>query len=83
MSNMVYQGTVFGPGLWNPYYADTHKAIAQAGYQESKLHKWGRANGVVFDPQKEHEVIVSHVAPVGDLFKILGIDAISSCACEG
>eukprot|EP00959_Pyramimonas_sp_CCMP1952_P028195 591711-Pyramimonas_sp.AAC.1 len=31
---MVYQGTVFGPGLWNPYYADARKVIAQAGYQE-------------------------------------------------
>ncbi len=31
---MVYQGTVFGPGLWNVYYGDSRAAIQACGFKE-------------------------------------------------
>ena len=34
MNNMIYQGTVWGPFLWNCYYADSKNAIRQAGCTE-------------------------------------------------
>ena len=34
MANMVYQGTVFGPSLWNKFYADARDPIASSGFQE-------------------------------------------------
>ena len=34
MSNMVYQGTVFGPSLWNEFYSDARDPIANIGFQE-------------------------------------------------
>jgi hypothetical protein len=30
LSNMVFQGTVLGPPLWNCYYEDAHKAVLEA-----------------------------------------------------
>ena len=41
-------------------------------YQQ-ELDKWGRANQVAFDPKKESTHCVSHVAPKGEDFKILGV----------
>eukprot|EP00969_Alexandrium_andersonii_P088392 3898298-Alexandrium_andersonii.AAC.1 len=35
MSNMVYQGTVFGAPLWNLFFSDARKAIVSAGFTES------------------------------------------------
>ena len=32
MQNMVYQGTVWGPPLWNIYYRDVKLAIAANGF---------------------------------------------------
>ena len=122
MSNMVYQGTVFGPSLWNEFYADARDPIMCSGFQEvvfaddlnafklfansvpdpvlfshlggcqQELHKWGRANGVSFEPAKESFHILSHRSPAGENFKLLGIvfdckllmhEAISTCSCEG
>ena len=40
---------------------------------QRELHKWGRANQVAFDPKKESTHCVSHVAPEGEDFKILGV----------
>eukprot|EP00969_Alexandrium_andersonii_P030503 1330548-Alexandrium_andersonii.AAC.1 len=34
MSNMVFQGTVFGPPLWNIFFADAHLAIESAFVRE-------------------------------------------------
>ena len=34
LSNMVFQGTVFGPVLWNLFYADSREAISAAGFEE-------------------------------------------------
>ena len=34
MLNMVYQGTVWGPPLWNCFYADARKPIATKGFTE-------------------------------------------------
>ena len=34
MSNMVYQGTVLGPPLWNIFYADSKDNIQDCGYTE-------------------------------------------------
>ena len=33
-SNMVYQGTVLGPPLWNVYYADAALAVNLIGFLE-------------------------------------------------
>ena len=32
--NMVYQGTVLGPPLWNVYYADAAVAVNMIGFLE-------------------------------------------------
>ena len=34
ISNMVYQGTVLGPPLWNVYYADAALAVNLIGFLE-------------------------------------------------
>ena len=36
------------------------------------LHRWGNANGVLFDPGKEHFAIVDSTRPYGKPFEILG-----------
>ena len=104
MTNMVYQGTVWGPCLWNCYFADARFAIRDAGFIEivyaddlnafkmfgnwqdnemimnelidvqRELHHWGAANRVVFDASKEHHIILSRTDPLGDDFRLLGIE---------
>ena len=37
LSNMVFQGTVLGPPLWNVFYNDASQAIVQAGFTETKF----------------------------------------------
>ena len=37
-----------------------------------KVHSWGRANRVIFDPLKEHAIILHSVQGEGDPFKLLG-----------
>ena len=103
LRNMVYQGTVWGPWLWNVFYEDARLAVQEALFEEivyaddlnafrestlrvpnrvlfsptkrcqQRLHTWGRANQVQFDPDKESHHVVSHVTPEGSDFKILGI----------
>ena len=34
LANMVFQGTVLGPPLWNVYYADAKAAVNACGFQE-------------------------------------------------
>ena len=34
LENMVFQGTVWGPPLWNAFYADSKRPIRKAGFQE-------------------------------------------------
>ena len=48
--------------------------MAEAKTCQKELHKWGRANQVQFDPGKESIHVVSHHAPAGNNFKILGLD---------
>ena len=35
LRNMVFQGTTWGPPLWNCYYEDARKAVLQAGFTDS------------------------------------------------
>ena len=40
---------------------------------QHKLHRWGEANSVTFDPSKESKHVLSRTDPAGGDFKILGI----------
>ena len=103
LSNMVCQGTVTGPMLWNFFFEDARKALNEYLFEEVayaddlngyrifpsatsdesiersikncqlELHKWGRANQVVFDPAKASGHILSLTNAVGENFKTLGI----------
>ena len=33
LRNMVFQGTVWGPDLWNTYYSDVSKAVEENDFQ--------------------------------------------------
>ena len=57
-----------------PMATPTAVLIAEAKTCQNGLHKWGRANQVQFDPGKESIHVVSHHAPAGNNFKILGVD---------
>ena len=35
LENMVFQGTVLGPDLWNIFYEDAKEAISEMHYEES------------------------------------------------
>jgi len=89
MQDMVYQGTVLGPILWNLFFGDALHAIRMLKFMESvfaddlhacrsydvkipnrslldstkrcqaRLHEWGRANQVEFEPTKESITILS------------------------
>ncbi len=102
-TDMIFQGTVWGPWLWNNFYEDARIAINEALFQEivyaddlnafrefllrtpnadvfcattscqRELHAWGRAGQVAFDAGKASHHVVSHVAPEGPNFKILGV----------
>eukprot|EP00972_Heterocapsa_arctica_P056509 8339461-Heterocapsa_arctica.AAC.1 len=80
---MVFQGTVWGPPLWNAFFEDARVPINACGFNEivyaddlnafrpfplavsnevvldhvarcqQRLHTWGEANSVDFDPGKE------------------------------
>ena len=101
--NMVYQGTVLGPPLWNIYYADAALAVKVHDFLEiifaddlncfkdfglstsnlelhtemrqcqGELHKWGRANQVVFDPSKESMHVLALHGGEGPNFRLLGV----------
>ena len=34
LENMVFQGTVWGPTLWNVYYEDAAKPVTESGFTE-------------------------------------------------
>ena len=102
MQDMVYQGTVLGPILWNLFFGDALHAIRMLKFMESvfaddlhacrsydvkipnrslldstkrcqaRLHEWGRANQVEFEPTKESITILSRATLYGDNFKSLG-----------
>ena len=121
LSDMVFQGTVLGPPLWNVFYEDARIAVDSHNFEEvvyaddfncfrlfdrgvpnfilleearhcqKSLHAWGHANQVCFDPGKEHIGILSMTEPVGDNFKLLGVEfdpklrmngAISACVVD-
>ena len=103
LSNMVFQGTVLGPILWNLFFADAQRPIRDSGFSDiifaddlnayreyasdvdnedimaacdvcqEKLHRWGEANSVAFDPAKETKHVLSRTNPSGEGFKILGV----------
>jgi hypothetical protein len=103
LKNPVYQGTVWGPPLWNVFYEDARHTVNDKGFTErifaddlncfkafdrqdssesvmrdllscqSSLHKWGRANQVSFDSDKESFHILHHKDAVGDDFRMLGV----------
>merc|ERR1739847_43213 len=35
LRNMVYQGTVLGPPLWNSFFADARFPVQQAGFKDT------------------------------------------------
>ena len=35
LTNMVYQGTVWGPPLWNVYFEDSRHAVNQCGFEDA------------------------------------------------
>jgi len=108
MSDMIFQGTVLGPPLWNIFFQDASIPIRQSSCEvivyaddlnalrvfpastsdaavlgrlrscQTKLHAWGSANQVSFDPSKESFHILSRLygerAAVGPNFRALGID---------
>ena len=103
LEHMVFQGTVWGPTLWNVYYEDAAKPVTESGFTEvvfaddlnafkevpaktpneealqeakdcqTKLHRWGSANQVSFDPTKESFQVLSPKEPEGEGFKLLGV----------
>ena len=103
LSRPVFQGTVWGPPLWNTHYADSKRPIRKSGFQEivfaddlnawkkfeagshhvsmmtamtecqRELHRWGEANQVSFDREKEGMYILNRKNPRGNGFKLLGI----------
>ena len=121
LSNMVFQGTVWGPCLWNAFFGDSVWAVRFEGFDvivfaddlnafkeyplntlvetivaamrrcQLELHKWGAANQAVFDAGKEHMAILSHIQPMGEKFRLLGVpfdtrlsmsQAINECVAE-
>ena len=103
LRNMVFQGTVTGPILWNLFFEDARHAINECFFDEiafaddlnsyclyssatqnciiknamtncqHELHKWGAANQVAFDADKESQHILSLSQPEGSEFKLLGV----------
>ena len=101
--DMVFQGTVWGPPLWNAFYQDARRAVRDAGFCEevyaddlnaykayptsvknevlyaegrscqTKLHTWGRANQVKFDPKKENFLVLARIGGVGEDKELLGV----------
>ena len=95
LENMVFQGTVWGPPLWNSFYADSRRPIRMSEFSEiifaddlnawrkydaatthqtmikamtgcqEELHKWGQANQVSFDKDKEGMFILNRKNPHG------------------
>ena len=37
LANTVFQGTVFGPCLWNVFFAPVHMSITSDGYEANNL----------------------------------------------
>ena len=102
--DMVFQGTVWGPPLWNAFYKDARRAVRDAGFEEEvyaddlnaykafptavkneelfeegrrcqeKLHKWGRANQVCFDPTKESFHVFARTGGQGGNTELLGVN---------
>ena len=103
LRDMVFQGTVWGPPLWNLFFGDSERPVHKTGFEpivyaddlnaikvldsdieneqallegrrcQEELHRWGRANGVSFDPGKESLHVLSRTDPAGEPFKILGV----------
>jgi len=79
--NMVFQGAVTGPLLWNLFFAYRifPSATENGTIKESlnncqqEFHKWGAANQDAFDAGKESQHVLSLSDPEGSMFKILGV----------
>ena len=66
---------------WKELPRDIEEADALAILHQcqSYLHDWGRANRVVFDPLKEAFVVLRRRNPIGDNFKVLGVEFDPNC----
>eukprot|EP00746_Dinoflagellata_sp_MGD_P124290 gnl/MRDRNA2_/MRDRNA2_58876_c0_seq1.p1 gnl/MRDRNA2_/MRDRNA2_58876_c0~~gnl/MRDRNA2_/MRDRNA2_58876_c0_seq1.p1 ORF type:complete len:133 (+),score=30.30 gnl/MRDRNA2_/MRDRNA2_58876_c0_seq1:23-400(+) len=103
LMDMVFQGTVWGPLLWNCFYKDALKPVRDTGFTEAvfaddlnayksfavttkdevaleegkrcqeKLHEWGRANQVSFDPGKESFHVLARSGGKGGDWEQLGV----------
>ena len=103
LRDMLFQGTVVGPPLWNLFYEDARDPVRAEDFVEvvyaddmnafkefplatpnaealqhgravqSKVHDWGRANQVAFDPAKESLHVISRRDGDDTTFRILGI----------
>ena len=103
LRNQVFQGTVWGPALWNIFFASVLEAASEAGFEslafaddlnslkifseatpnarvydelaecQTRIHEWGLANQVTFDPKKESLHVISRSQPAGDNIKLLGV----------
>ena len=67
LEDMVFQGTVWGPPLWNAFYADSRRPIQKCGFQEivfaDDLNAWkkfsaGTAHGTMLTAMQkcQHEL---------------------------
>ena len=52
---------------------EDHVILADIDSLQAGLHRWGRANQVVFDAAKESKHIICTQRPYGKSFKILGV----------
>ena len=103
LKDQVFQGTVWGPPLWNCFYQDAQVAVNSAGFTDTvfaddlncflvldakatvedaeilmqqcqaRLHRWGAANQVSFDPGKESFHILHRRDDWGPNFTNLGV----------
>eukprot|EP00959_Pyramimonas_sp_CCMP1952_P244047 5101622-Pyramimonas_sp.AAC.1 len=60
MQDMAYQGAVFGPPLWNCYYADTCMATRSCNFDEvvfaDDLNAWRALPGAVSEADAYAEI---------------------------
>ena len=62
LHNMVFQGSVWGPSLWNVYFSDSRQAVQQAGFDDTYFADdlccykdfAGKSNNVAVKEDLEH-----------------------------
>ena len=74
LHNMVFQGSVWGPSLWNVYFSDSRQAVQQAGFDDTYFADdlccykdfAGKSNNVVVKKDLEHYQQTLPTAPVSN-----------------